>query len=668
MAGRWPSADKALDWLSRVVAGCARTLVPAGCILAWQSLFWIGEIPAWTKVGYVGLTLLSAARPADGLLAVAGLAILGGPLAGLTGAIPNRGPESIVLAFLTGWLARVIWRRERNVERPEGLSTLTMAFGALVVASLLVTEVVRQRSWGPPLGYGAFLFHELVRHYLDVVRPSLSAFYESGLLLEGGLLLMAAVALSRRAPDLPMRLLRMLVVSTAAAAVLSCVRLAMGMLRNVDPMSLVWRTFTELRLTFHVSDVNAAGSHFAMVIVALVGMVLSARRLSWVWSLAWLPLLPAVWLTGSRAAVLAILLVPVFGIFHRRWRRAFVFPVAAACVVLLFWLWSTRAVPNEIDRINPATGVSHRLLFLQMSWRIWQEAPVFGVGIGQYQPTSERFMPPDLRALYLTENAHNNFAQIGVELGPIGLMLFLGILATAFRRMWLALRSPREGDTVVVLGTALGLAAFLLTCLTGHPLLVAPVSVAFWLTTGAGVAIAEVLRGSDADRAGARNGAAEKARYLGEALSIFVLLLAVSVPIRAALGLRHVDLSGVRYGFESAERDRETGEPFRLAGPRATVFVPGAARVVTLAVAAERDAPGVELALWVDGRLANRVMVRDATWRDVSLLMPTAKPSPRFRRLDIGVFPLGTPSRPEGGPVGEPSLSVRVRSVSFYPP
>ena len=58
---------------------------------------------------------------------------------------------------------------------------------------------------------------------------------------------------------------------------------------------------------------------------------------------------------------------------------------------------------------------------------MWATDPIFGVGAGRYYGMSERFMGPFIRDLW-RENAHNNFLQIGAELGALGLLGFLGLL------------------------------------------------------------------------------------------------------------------------------------------------------------------------------------------------------------------------------------------------
>ena len=667
VAGAKPKASVLAASLPSLGTLGAWVLILVGLVLPWQSFFWIDSVPALTKVGYAGLTVLSAWRPGDGLLVAAALAILGGPIAGLTGAIPNRGAESIILAFLVGWVVRATWRREPMLGRADHLGVVTAIFGVLVISSLVVTLLVEQTLWGPPGQYFNFMVPEFARHYLDALRISLGNLYATALLLEGGLLLLAVIVLSRREPGLPDRVTRMLVLGAVAAAVLSCVRLAMGLLRSVEPMKLLWSTYTGLRLTFYVSDLNAAGSHAAMVMLMVAGLALSRRRLAWLWSLAWLPLVPALWLTGSRTAFAAVLLVPVLGVFHQRWRRAFVVgaPVVVAGVVAMLMLWPTTL---PLTRWTLAESGSSRVSFLKMSWQMWQEAPVFGLGIGEYPSASARFMPPDLRVVFFTENAHNNFAQIGVELGLVGLVFFLWILAAAWSRMRPGMR--RAGSDTVVLGIALGLGAFLLTCLAGHPLLVGPVSFAFWLTIGAGVAGADALRVT-ADRPAAEplgdvGGAAARTAALARAA--IVCLLAVVLPLRAVATVRALDLSTVRYGFAVRETDPQTGESFRLVGPSASLFVSQNVRVVRLSVSAETHAGAVELEFRLDGKLANRVLVPDSTWRNISLLMPSTAPSSRFRRLDIEVYPAGTPSKPDGNPTGRPGSTVRVRNVSYFPP
>ena len=59
--------------------------------------------------------------------------------------------------------------------------------------------------------------------------------------------------------------------------------------------------------------------------------------------------------------------------------------------------------------------------------------PLFGVGIGQYARWSGQFSSPELLAIYVSENAHNNFAQVAGELGLAGLTAFVALLIVCLR-------------------------------------------------------------------------------------------------------------------------------------------------------------------------------------------------------------------------------------------
>jgi hypothetical protein len=108
------------------------------------------------------------------------------------------------------------------------------------------------------------------------------------------------------------------------------------------------------------------------------------------------------------------------------------------------------------------------------SFRIIGTHPYFGIGAGQYYRDAPLFLTPQLAWTYGYENAHNNLLQITTETGIIGFALFAcwvaGSLQLAVRAL---VRVPHDWR---LLGAAAGVAAFIGTCLTSHPLLVQEVS------------------------------------------------------------------------------------------------------------------------------------------------------------------------------------------------
>jgi O-antigen ligase len=107
--------------------------------------------------------------------------------------------------------------------------------------------------------------------------------------------------------------------------------------------------------------------------------------------------------------------------------------------------------------------------------------PLFGVGLPDYIRVSRRQITNDMVALRAFapqgENAHNNFLQLGAELGLPALALLLVMIAPV---VWQAVAAaPGPGRAL-----AAGLLAFLITACFGHPLLTPLVGAMFFVTLG----------------------------------------------------------------------------------------------------------------------------------------------------------------------------------------
>jgi len=135
------------------------------------------------------------------------------------------------------------------------------------------------------------------------------------------------------------------------------------------------------------------------------------------------------------------------------------------------------------------------------------------------------------------------------------------------------------------------------------------------------------------------------------------------VPFRAHLVVDGMNLSGVRYGFAPGGVDPVSNDRYQWAGPRATIFVPTRAQSVYLSVSPATDHESLELELRIDGRLANRVVLRDGFWRDMRLILPVTGSPRASRRIDLtvtrssGDSQPGSPQRESNGP------RVRVRTI-----
>jgi hypothetical protein len=255
-------------------------------------------------------------------------------------------------------------------------------------------------------------------------------------------------------------------------------------------------------------------------------------------------------------------------------------------------------------------AVRIRWLFLGVTWRMLLAEPVFGVGVGQYFLWSHQFSVPEILAYYQRENAHNNFAQIAGELGIAGLVSFVAVLGVS---LWHRHREPQS--SLFRLPVLLGLAAFMMTWLGGHPLLVAEAAYPFWIALG----LAAALVASDS-----------RGELPVALVGLAVVLLLVSIPIRVAAKASHLDLSRISYGLTTRQ----------VMTSRARFFVPAGHSLVEFPLRARgaSDEKPVEIDVFIDGRASNGITLSDRSWRR-SLIELSGHSSGRFRQIDLRIRP-----------------------------
>jgi hypothetical protein len=267
------------------------------------------------------------------------------------------------------------------------------------------------------------------------------------------------------------------------------------------------------------------------------------------------------------------------------------------------------------------------------------DRPLFGVGISQFYELFPRYSSVELREAFASsavvpvthENAHNNLMQILAELGIAGLAAFFLVLMTALRR-------SREEKTPFWRMAALsGLAAFLLTCLGGHPLLTPMVAFPFWLALGLAASAAAPV-------------AAVHGIYLRRLVVMGAVLLLATLPARAGYERRDANLEGVTIGFSRWEQDEE-GNRFRAAGGRSAFFVAASSRFVKVSMRSS-DTRQRRVRLRLDGRDVSEVLVPPGRWFETRLLLPPGRDAPKFRRVDLIV------QRDDGGDPLERAILV----------
>lgn len=216
-------------------------------------------------------------------------------------------------------------------------------------------------------------------------------------------------------------------------------------------------------------------------------------------------------LSGSRITWIAMLLIGIVLVLRKMNQKWRILTVYSILIVLL----AVNLVPPQmyegtnkyIKRLSNLTlvrkwaedeSVKSRLALWQRAAKMSTEYPFTGTGIGTFYRVSTSFHDSDplvessIRDLSnWHENTHNYFLQLSSELGWPALLIFLLVLYIAISRL---ANLIKEEPASKYLGESLmlGLSAYLITMLTGHPLLLPIQQILFWFILSFATSLSEV--------------------------------------------------------------------------------------------------------------------------------------------------------------------------------
>jgi O-antigen ligase len=611
-------------WLSIVArAGWAAAAIAAATLLA---SLWRPQL-GWPMVAIVwGAAVLSAVRPFYGLLLLAGI----GPIVTALAIVLHADkagvhfPEALTLAFIAGAAARRtssggLPAMPRRILWPAGILVALALASALVNGALLATE-----QEGP--GSAGRFARTLVADYLvqhNTVTIALQ-------FAEGLVLFVLAAAVSAAQRDASRRVLLMLVAGATGAAVLNIVRIVTAALRQAEAVPALMTYFAQARVSLQFSDWNAAGSFFAMTL--LVAIAFASGRGGAGYAIAAATIAVALWLTGSRVAMAAVLAIVIAAALVALWRTsgrqkkllalAAIALAIAAVVASVLWYPSGR---NDSAMFSITTRLELWKAGLRMMWT----DPLFGVGLGRFYDLSPDYASATLQVIWRPrENAHNYFIQVLAELGIPGLALFVAVHVLSLKQGWQAANNPLPSRLWLA-----GPLAFLLTCLTGHSFLIPDVTFAFWITLALAAASGPIA-------APVASGA--RRRFI-TATALTVLAIAAVLPMRMRAAVLRANMANASEGLSAWQA--EPGMRYRSAGSRAAFFVPSGARSVQLRFRAGPDAPQrILVRVFLEGREANQVELQQGEdWRTVRLVQPNRRPLPDFLRIDVETSGIDAP-------------------------
>jgi hypothetical protein len=309
--------------------------------------------------------------------------------------------------------------------------------------------------------------------------------------------------------------------------------------------------------------------------------------------------------------------------------------VAAAAIAYL--------LPHRATQRSAGDAMRVRYELSRSAVRMLATAPVFGVGVGNFFNLSGQFVSAELLALFppaARENAHNYYVQVLAELGIAGVAAYAWLAWVAGRRaarLFGHTASPPPWQW----GIAVGIAAFALTCLGGHPLLIDDPAFTFALLAGTVVGCGSAVRSERSAAAGdglaaERRGPARLAAR-GESLAaMLVVLLLALIPVRWYSGRAAMDLSDVAFGLTGWYPGRD-GVAYRLAGRTSRIYLPAGYTSITIPLRATEPHGEVDLLIRVDGAIVERKRIGTGAWQVIALPLPATSSSARFRALDLEV-------------------------------
>jgi O-antigen ligase len=198
------------------------------------------------------------------------------------------------------------------------------------------------------------------------------------------------------------------------------------------------------------------------------------------------------------AVAMLMVLFPARAIFRSGQQK-----IVVLLVVLVVGFIALRATSTELTaRLSDKTG-SGRVYEWQAAWLSVHQRPVLGLGYGGFPPRSRELLHQvpgvDLEQFDLGprgEAVHNVYLGSLTELGIPGLVLFVGLLVSTGRTLWLAAVSARRAGRWFLMRASNALLVSLASLCVAALFLSLETSRTLWAVVGLSLALARIARSS----------------------------------------------------------------------------------------------------------------------------------------------------------------------------
>jgi len=176
------------------------------------------------------------------------------------------------------------------------------------------------------------------------------------------------------------------------------------------------------------------GNYILLVLPMVIGLSSyskKGREKRWLW-LSGLIILTAIIFSYGRGVWLGLIGGLTFmAILRSKRLLLFVLTGIIVCSTVLFILPSSKFSQRIMETIKSTRPVGDRIYFLEGGLKIIRDYPITGVGWEGFRKVYPRYKPAE--ALESGCNAHNNFLDVAVDSGLLGLGIFIWLLLTIYK-------------------------------------------------------------------------------------------------------------------------------------------------------------------------------------------------------------------------------------------
>lgn len=239
-------------------------------------------------------------------------------------------------------------------------------------------------------------------------------------------------------PNFHYKIIKTLKLVYMIAIAFLCLQIALGLkvsfystlnINTYDPLRGV------VRYPGYFNDSQAQGQFFAVGCLIFFYNPDSTQKWKFIYCLLAFICLGAVYISGSRSALLGLILAALLAIILINKKYILYLLISGVALFAIF----TYSFPNKNIAFGRTTSSAEDLRFRQTIWleayKIAQKYPLFGIGAGNYLEYTKKYSPnqyfelPNNEISYF-DQPENGYLKILVEFGFVGFSIFLLMILT----------------------------------------------------------------------------------------------------------------------------------------------------------------------------------------------------------------------------------------------